>query len=149
MPERPASDFGARLIRGAILPPLRKVFLAILIARPVAEVRDLAHIHTQGCEISPTGVYDGGPAPAAAKQVSPDMEKRSEAYAALDSVPDAILVVARDGRVVFANQHAGRLFAYEPGQLVGVEIEALIPGRYRQRHAARVAASPPRRSRSS
>jgi PAS domain S-box-containing protein len=35
---------------------------------------------------------------------------------------------------VFANRHAERLFGYEPGQLVGVEIEALLPERYRQRH---------------
>jgi PAS domain S-box-containing protein len=42
--------------------------------------------------------------------------------------------VGREGLIVFANQHAGRLFGYEPGQLVGLEIEALIPERYRQRH---------------
>ena len=62
------------------------------------------------------------------------MEKRSEAYAEFESVPDALLVVGREGLIVFANQHAGRLFGYESGQLVGLEIEALIPERYRQRH---------------
>ncbi len=45
------------------------------------------------------------------------MEKRSEAFAAFESVPDALLVVGREGLIVFANQLAGRLFAYEPGQL--------------------------------
>ncbi len=69
------------------------------------------------------------------KQVRREMEKRSEAYAAFESVPDALLVVAREGLIVFANRHAGRLFGYEPGQLVGLEIEALIPERSRQRHA--------------
>ncbi len=68
------------------------------------------------------------------------MEKQSEVYAAFKSVPDALLVVSRDGRVVFANQHAGRLFAYEPGQLVGRKVEALIPERSRQRNAERHAA---------
>jgi PAS domain S-box-containing protein len=57
------------------------------------------------------------------------LEKRSEAFAAFESVPDALLVVGHDGRIVFANQYAGRLFGYEPGQLVGLEIEALIPER--------------------
>jgi len=63
------------------------------------------------------------------------MEKRQGAYAGFESVPDALLVVGGDGLIVFANRHAGRLFGYEPGQLVGLEIEALIPERHRQRHA--------------
>jgi hypothetical protein len=63
------------------------------------------------------------------------MGVRSKTYAASPSVPDALLIVGRDGSIVFANQHAERLFGYEPGQLVGVEIEALLPERYRQRHA--------------
>ena len=63
------------------------------------------------------------------------MTVRSKTYAAYQSVPDALLIVGRDGSIVFANQHAERLFGYEPGQLVGVEIEALLPKRYRQRHA--------------
>jgi PAS domain S-box-containing protein len=73
------------------------------------------------------------------------MGVRSKTYAASPSVPDALLIVGRDGSIVFANQHAERLFGYEPGQLVGVEIEALLPERYRQRHAelcAKFAADP-------
>jgi formate hydrogenlyase transcriptional activator len=62
------------------------------------------------------------------------MNARSKTYAPYQLVPDALLIVGRDGSVVFANQHAERLFGYEPDQLVGVEIEALIPERYRQRH---------------
>ena len=62
------------------------------------------------------------------------MNVRSQTYAAYESVPDALLVVGRDGVIAFANQHAGRLFGYEPGQLAGVEIEALIPESKRRRH---------------
>ena len=63
------------------------------------------------------------------------MNVQSKTYAAYESVPDALFIVGRDGSIAFANQHAERLFGYEPGQLVGVEIEALLPERYRQRHA--------------
>ena len=63
------------------------------------------------------------------------MNVRSKIYAAYESVPDALYIVGRDRSIVFANQHAEHLFGYEPGQIVGVEIEALIPKRYRQRHA--------------
>jgi PAS domain S-box-containing protein len=63
------------------------------------------------------------------------MNEQSQTYAAYESVPDALLVVSRGGSIVFANQHAERLFGFEPGQLVGAEIEALIPARHRQLHA--------------
>ena len=53
---------------------------------------------------------------------------------AFESVPDALLVVGRDGSIVFANRHAERLFGYEPGKLVGLAIEALVPEPYRRRH---------------
>jgi PAS domain S-box-containing protein len=51
-----------------------------------------------------------------------------------ESVPDALLVMGRDGSIVFANRHAERLFGYEPGKLVGLAIEALVPERYRRGH---------------
>jgi PAS domain S-box-containing protein len=53
---------------------------------------------------------------------------------AFESVPDALLVVGRDGSIVFANRHAERLFGYEPGRLIGLAIEALVPEPYRRRH---------------
>ena len=49
------------------------------------------------------------------------MKVRSRTVSAYESVPDALLVVGRDGSIEFANLHAARLFGYEPGQLVGVE----------------------------
>lgn len=62
------------------------------------------------------------------------MDEQLEANATFESVPDALLTVDRKGSILFANQHAGRLFGYEPNELVGIKIEALIPDRYRQQH---------------
>jgi formate hydrogenlyase transcriptional activator len=53
----------------------------------------------------------------------------------LGSIPDAVIVVARDGSIVSANRLADRVFGYESGKLVGLTIESLIPERYRKRHA--------------
>ena len=55
-------------------------------------------------------------------------------YAVLESVPDALLMVDRQGLIRFANQHAERLFGYAPDKLIGAKIEALIPERYQQQH---------------
>ena len=52
----------------------------------------------------------------------------------LDAAPDAIVGVARDGRVVIANRQVERLFGYTRGELVGRQAEVLVPGRVRAEH---------------
>ncbi len=55
-------------------------------------------------------------------------------FSGFGSIPDVVLVVGRDGSIVFANEHAERLFGFEQGKLVGLSVEALVPERHRQRH---------------
>jgi PAS domain S-box-containing protein len=61
-------------------------------------------------------------------------------------LPDAILAVDRRGVIQYANRQAGRLFGWEPENLVSAPIEALIPENLRRRHIAHRAryASEPR-----
>ncbi len=54
--------------------------------------------------------------------------------ALLDAAPDGIVLVGVDGRIEYVNQAALELFGYERGELVGVVVERLIPGRLRGRH---------------
>jgi len=49
-------------------------------------------------------------------------------------IPDAVLVISRDGLIVSANAHAERLFGYSRNELAGVALERLVPERYRDRH---------------
>ncbi|SOD55530.1 PAS domain S-box protein [Pseudoxanthomonas wuyuanensis] len=53
-----------------------------------------------------------------------------------ETVPDALLVVDRDGRIVLANQQAERLFGYPRQGLDGVAVEQLMPEAVRRRHHA-------------
>ncbi|HVW71502.1 MAG TPA: PAS domain S-box protein [Steroidobacteraceae bacterium] len=55
---------------------------------------------------------------------------------ALDSSPDAMVLVDASGRILFANQQAHALFGYEPDALRGERIEQLMPERFRGRHVA-------------
>ena len=58
-------------------------------------------------------------------------------YAAIfRASPDGILVVDRAGRIQDANPMAERLFGYTREELVGCEVEALVPDRVRPGHAA-------------
>jgi protein-histidine pros-kinase len=52
----------------------------------------------------------------------------------LDAAPDGIVVVDRDGRIVFANGEAQRMFGYGREQLLGNRVELLLPERVRARH---------------
>jgi PAS domain S-box-containing protein len=52
----------------------------------------------------------------------------------LDAAPDGIVVVARDGRIVFANAQTETLFGYPRGELLGLPVEVLVPERFRAAH---------------
>jgi PAS domain S-box-containing protein len=61
------------------------------------------------------------------------------------AVPDPLIVVDGDGRIVMANHLAERLFGYPESGLVGLELEALMPESARashRRHRAAYMASP-------
>jgi PAS domain S-box-containing protein len=50
--------------------------------------------------------------------------------------PDALIVADAAGRVVLANPSAAALFGYAVDELVGLEIEQLVPDHVRPQHAA-------------
>jgi PAS domain S-box-containing protein len=54
--------------------------------------------------------------------------------ASFDAIPDAVIAVDREGSIVHANVHAGQLFGYDQGRLVGLRLETLLPERFRKRH---------------
>ena len=54
----------------------------------------------------------------------------------LEFVPDAIVGVGRDGKIVFANRQAEEMFGYRGDQMVGQEVELLVPQRFRASHPA-------------
>jgi PAS domain S-box-containing protein len=52
----------------------------------------------------------------------------------LDAAPDAVVVVDERGRIVFANFQTVRLFGYQRDELIGAEVEVLIPERFGATH---------------
>lgn len=59
-------------------------------------------------------------------------------WAVLDGAPDAMIVVSRDGRIVFANMMTEQIFGIAPAVLVGQTLEVLLPAHARSHHAAHV-----------
>jgi PAS domain S-box-containing protein len=56
----------------------------------------------------------------------------------LDAAPDAMLVVSPEGRILVANVQTEKLFGYAREELLGKELQRLIPDRFHLSHAAHV-----------
>lgn len=52
----------------------------------------------------------------------------------VESVPNAILLLNRDGKIVYINNQAEKLFGYDRVELIGQVVEELLPHRYRKNH---------------
>lgn len=53
---------------------------------------------------------------------------------AIESLPHAVLIVDREGAILFANAQGEKLFGYVRGELAGQPVAVLLPGRFRAKH---------------
>ena len=61
---------------------------------------------------------------------------RTGPAAILDVIPDALLLVRKDGGIEYANAAAERLFGYSGDELLKLDLEMLVPERLRTGHSS-------------
>lgn len=52
----------------------------------------------------------------------------------LESAPDAMVIAGKDGKIIMINAQTEKLFGYKRDELIGHEVEMLIPERFNTKH---------------
>lgn len=84
--------------------------------------------------LSPIETEEGTLVSSAIRDISKRKKAEDKFRGLLESAPDSMVIVNRDGRIQLVNAQTEKLFGYSRDEMVGQWVELLVPQRLRGRH---------------
>ncbi len=109
--------------------------------RPMGAGLDLYGLRSDGSEfpaeisLSSIETENGLLATAAIRDITDRKKAEAKFQQLLESAPDAIVGIGRDGRIGLVNAQTEKLFGYPRETLIGEPVEKLVPQRYHGAHS--------------
>jgi protein-histidine pros-kinase len=109
-------------------------------ARTMGAGLELYGLRSDGTEfpveisLSPLVTDEGTLVMSAIRDITGRKKAEEKFRGLLESAPDAIIIVDRNGKVVLVNSQTEKLFGYSRQELLDQKIELLLPERYRAKH---------------
>jgi PAS domain S-box-containing protein len=121
-------------------PGLRSSFFTNPISRPMGAGRDLYGLKKDGTEfpieigLNPITTEQGTMVLSAIVDISSRKRLEQRFRQVVESAPNAMVMIGRNGAIEMVNAQAERVFGYDRSELLGKPIEMLVPERFRTNH---------------
>jgi PAS domain-containing protein len=84
--------------------------------------------------LSPIDTEEGMLVSSAIRDITERKKAEEKFRGLLESAPDAMVIVEKEGRIQLVNAQTEKLFGYARKELIGELVEKLVPERYRDNH---------------